>query len=437
MSVLQPFVNTFKIKELRGRIFITLALITVFQAGAHIILPGVDPKAVEELIKKSSGQGGFLGGMLAVISGGAFTRMGLCALGIAPYITSSIIMSLFSEIDERLKALKKESGGQRKINQYARLLTVPICIIQALAMVNMIMGSRDPILATSHSVDAWIMMIIGLTAGGMFVMWLGEQITELGIGNGASVLIMIGILGRIPDVVMDLALILQGNPGFDKNILAIVIIYLLVVASVVIVSQSQRRIPIQSAKQIRGRRVAMGPRNYLPLRVNTAGVMPVIFASAVMGAALFLTQIPGMDWLKDELLPGRFLNALIEVVLIMFFSYFWTYLAYKPVDVANNLKEYGSFIPGIRPGQNTAQYIDFILARITLFGAVFLCTITLLPDITGNILGVNRMLVAFLGGTGILIVVGVCLDVITKIESYLLLHRYSGFVGTSPIRGRR
>ncbi len=434
MNILQTFGNVFKIKELRDRIFVTLLLITIFEVGAHIILPGVDPNKVKSAYQD---QQGFLWGMLQIISAGAFGRAGLCSLGIGPYITASIIMSLLTKVDARLEAIAKEGpGGQRRINQYTRLLAVPICLIQAFFMVKAVMGPRG--IATGDTIDMWIMMVAGLTAGGIFVMWLGEQISELGIGNGASVLIMIGILSRLPLIVGDMINQVNSQPEFLKNVIAIFVIYVVVIAAIVAITQSQRRIPIQSAKQFRGRRMVMGSRNYLPLRVNTAGVMPVIFASALMSIPYILAQIPFLRWLEDELVPGHFLYALLYVVFIMFFSYFWTYLFYKPQELANNLKEYGNFVPGIRPGEPTERHIDFILARITLFGAVFLCTISLLPDIAANVLGTRRYLVAFLGGTGILIVVGVCIDLIQKIESYLLLHHYTGFVGSSsPMRGRR
>ncbi|MDP6959398.1 MAG: SecY family transport protein, partial [Planctomycetota bacterium] len=281
--------------------------------------------------------------------------------------------------------------------------------------------------------------MLGLLGGALFIMWLGEQITEHGIGNGASVLIMAGIVSRMPAVALNLIEKVRENEVPGEYLLVISVLYVAAIFAVVFVTQAQRRIPLQHAKHIRGRRMMSGGRNYLPLRVNTAGVMPVIFASSLLIIPYLMSQIPGLGILNDVFARGSFFYAVFFAVMIYFFTYFWTYLFFQPNEIANNLKEYGSFIPGIRPGENTANYINTILARVTLCGATFLCIIALLPDMVSAGMGsaIQTALLTFLGGTGILIVVGVSLDITQKMESYLLMHHYSGFVGSSGIRGRK
>lgn len=433
MRVFESFRNTFKIKEVRDRIFITLGLLIVFRLGAHVPIPGIDPAKIEEFAKSTTDQLGYLAGVISVLTAGAFRNLALFSLGIMPYITASIIMSLMTKVSPNLEQIAKEGpSGQRKIATYTRWLTLPICIVQSFMTIG---GVKD--LMISHSFLTYATVVASLTAGAMFVMWLSEQITEFGIGNGASVLIMSGILARMPSIGLEFYERILKDPDFLHRVVIVVVLYVSTIVAIVFITQSQRRIPIQHAKQFRGRRVWMGSRNYLPLKINTAGVMPVIFASSLLTLPYLFAMIPGLDFIRDEFRPQRFVYGLFYVSCILFFSYFWTYLFFQPNEIANNLKEYGSFIPGIRPGENTAQYINFILARITICGAWFLALIALVPDLVSYLLGLDRYLVAFLGGTGILIVVGVCLDLIQKIESYLLLHHYGGFVGSSAIRGRR
>lgn len=443
MQIIESFRNIFKIPELRKRIFITLGLLVVFRLGSHITLPGVDANAIESWQKRVAEQLGSLWAMLNVFSGGGLQGLALFSLGIMPYITSSIIMQLMTKVSPSLEAMVKEGpAGQRKINQYTRLLAIPICIIQAIFTINQIAGDQERGGdAVFYDTGFWslAMMVMAITAGSMFIMWLGEQITEHGVGNGASLLIMSGIVARLPAIGLQLIEDVR-KPGSDvtvEKIIIVVSVFVAIIGGIVFVTQAQRRIPIQHAKHFRGRRVWMGSRNYLPLRVNSSGVMPVIFASSLFIVPQILARVTGWKFFAME--QGTFFYTIFYVVLIFFFSYFWTYLFFQPVEIANNLKEYGSFIPGIRPGENTANYINTILSRITLCGAAFLCVIALLPDLVSAALGgdIHRQLLTFLGGTGILIVVGVGLDIIQKIESYLLMHHYEGFVGSGGIRGRR
>jgi preprotein translocase subunit SecY len=440
MKIVDSFQNIFRIPELRKRIFFTLGMLVVFRLGSHIALPGINPLAIEGFQEGMKDSLRSLFHYLQIF--GSFGNLALFGLGIMPYITASIIMQLMTKVSPALEAIAKEGpSGQRKIGQYTRYLAVPICIVQAWMAVNQLkaMSATSPIF-TSTGFGMTLQMIIALTAGAMFVMWLGEQITEYGLGNGASILIMAGIIARMPQIWYDL-FIQAGKDSSVVSVDKIVLMALLFVAAIaatVLITQAQRRIPIQHAKHFKGRRVMQGQRNYLPLRVNTAGVMPVIFASSLLVIPSVLALIPGLKFMANIVTPGGFLYMIFYIAMIFIFSYFWTYLFFQPHELANNLKEYGSFVPGIRPGENTAAYLNGILARITLAGAAFLCIIALLPDMTAKALGMDTYFLAFLGGTGILIVVGVCLDIAQKIESHLLMHHYEGFVGGGgSIRGRR
>jgi preprotein translocase subunit SecY len=449
MQILSSFQNILKIPELRGRILWTLGLLAVFRLGAHIPLPGVNPQAIAEFAQNLEKSMGSLFGFIQVFSGGAIGNLALFSLGIMPYITASIIMQLMTKVSPQLEAISKEGpSGQRKIQTYTRYAAVPICLLQGYFAAQQLAGASaqqieqglTPILMGSGGFGSILFLTLGLTAGSLFVMWLGEQITERGIGNGASVLIMAGIVARMPQQIGRMfEEARKGGSLTHDAIIIILILYLAAVVSVVFVTQAQRRIPLQHAKHIRGRRMMMGGRNFLPLRVNTAGVMPVIFASSLLVVPQMLALIPGLGFLAGLITMGTFSYVVFYVLMIIVFSYFWTYLFFQPKEIALNLKESGSFVPGLRPGDNTAAYLDTILSRVTLCGAVFLCVIALLPDLVSGALGTQRFLAAFLGGTGLLIVVGVGLDIIQKMESYLLMHNYDGFLGPGggTIRGRR
>ncbi len=445
MQILSSFQNIFKIPELRNRILWTFGLLVVFRLGSHIPLPGVDPAAIQNFAREMEKTGGDLFGLIQVFTGGAIGNVALFSLGIMPYITASIIMQLMTKVSPTLEAIAKEGpSGQRKIQQYTRYAAVPVCIVQGffaakqLATWSAAQAVDSRPLLMSEGFGNILFMMLGMTGGALFIMWLGEQITERGIGNGASVLIMAGIIARMPAILIDMfGKARDGNLRGDF-IVIILVVYLLSIVGIVFVTQAQRRIPLQHAKHIRGRRMMTGGRNFLPLKVNTSGVMPVIFASSLLVVPQLIGIIPGLGFMKDIFERGWFFYSLFYVTMIIFFSYFWTYLFMRPDEIALQLKESGSFVPGIRPGENTANYLNTILSRITLCGAVFLCLIALLPDLISVGLQLDRYLVAFLGGTGILIVVGVGLDIIQKVESYLLMHHYGGFLGPNVrIQGRR
>jgi preprotein translocase subunit SecY len=446
MQILQSFQNIFKIPELRGRILWTLGLLVVFRLGSHVPLPGVNPLALLAFRNDMAAQGQDIFALIQVFTGGALGNVALFSLGIMPYITASIIMQLMTKVSPTLEAIAKEGpSGQRKIQQYTRYAAVPVCFIQGFFAVRQLAAwsaaqvreGKLPLLM-SDGFFATAFMVLGMTGGALFIMWLGEQITDRGIGNGASVLIMAGIVARMPDQLWNMIQESRKGSLEANNIVIIVAVYLAAIVGVVFVTQAQRRIPLQHAKHIRGRRMMTGGRNFLPLRVNTSGVMPVIFASSLLIIPQILALIPGLSFLRDIFQRGWFFYSVFYITMIVFFSYFWTYLFMRPDEIALQLKETGSFVPGIRPGENTSAYLNQILSRITLCGAVFLCLIALLPDLIAAGLRVDRYLIAFLGGTGILIVVGVGLDVIQKIESHLLMHHYGGFLGgNASIRGRR
>ena len=448
MQILQSFQNIFKIPELRARILWTFGLLVVFRVGSHISLPGVNPMAIEEWQREMRHSGQDIFGLIQVFTGGALGNLAIFSLGIMPYITASIIMQLMTKVSPNLEAIAKEGpSGQRKIQQYTRYAAVPVCLVQGFFAARQLaawserqaeMGKLPLLTGTGYSTA--IFMMIGMAAGSLFIMWLGEQITERGVGNGASVLIMAGIIARMPAILAELFTKAQKGEVRMDSVIIILVLYLATVVAVVFVTQAQRRIPLQHAKHIRGRRMMTGGRNFLPIRVNTSGVMPVIFASSLMIVPNMIGLIPGLGFLRDIFQRGWFFYTMFYVTMIIFFSYFWTYLFMRPDEIALQLKESGSFVPGIRPGENTAGYLNTILSRITLCGAAFLCVIALLPDLVSAGMGgeIQRQLLSFLGGTGILIVVGVGLDIIQKTESYLLMHHYGGFLGgNARVQGRR
>ncbi|MDQ7780322.1 MAG: preprotein translocase subunit SecY [Planctomycetota bacterium] len=424
--------NIFMIPELRRRILVTLGLLAIFRLGAFIPLPGISIEALRDLMKNM--EGAQLFGFLKVFSGGALEKMSIFALGIMPYISASIIFQLLVKVIPRLEAIAKEGpSGHRKISQYTRIVTLPICFIQGMFIIGYLKRNNIVLDPTFWGFD--LSAICALTAGTMFVMWLGEQISEHGLGNGSSLIIMAGIIADMPGAVADF----WSNRdvfGVDKLIFLIVLFVGMVVA-VVVATQAQRRIAVQHAKHTRGRRVYGGARHYLPLKVNQAGVMPVIFASSLM-----VVPITIEGWVRsrtsDVIFSGHgFWYSLVYVGLVFFFSYFWTALFFQPSEMANQLKEHGSFVPGIRPGKNTAEYLERVMNRVTLVGAAFIAAIALMPDLISYEFGVARYITRFMGGTGILIVVGVGLDMMQKVESHLVMRQYDGFLKKGHIRGRR
>jgi len=435
--------NIFMIPELRRRILFTLAMLLVFRLGYFVPVPGVDVSALSDFL--SNLEKNFKAfSYIAIFSGGALSQFSIFSLGIMPYITASIMFSLLIKVIPSLEALSKEGpSGYRKISQYTRWATLPICVLWAITTVATlsnphIMGGRTIVLNPgfwSFSLPS----ICALTAGAMFLMWLGEQITEFGIGNGASLIIMAGIIDRMPRAIAQMVeAVRTGQISMDRPLILLVL-YIMVVIAIVYTTQAQRRIPVQYAKHIRGQKVYGGQRHYLPLRVNQAGVMPVIFASTLMVLPQLLAQVSGLELLKEVFSrrESGFWYLTIYIGLIFFFTFFWTALYFRPVEMAENLKEHGSFVPGIRPGRETAEHMEKVMNRITLAGAAFLALIAVLPNIVSVMLNVDMFVTSFLGGTGILIVVGVGLDLMQKIESQLLVREYEGFLSKGRLRGRR
>ena len=448
-------VDIYKIPELRNRILATLGLLAIFRFGFWVYLPGINIVQFKSLLADDEGPLNWLT-MTSKLTGGSFTPV-LFSLGIMPYISASIIFSLLVKVFPALEALSKEGeAGRRQISRYTRYATVVLCLVQAMFLV---WNWKNPSAASGETITLnpgfWIcsLQLICLTAGSLFVMWLGEKITEYGIGNGTSLLIMAGIISDVPAAIAELIrrifLATPDDRPFEVTYcLLIIALFVAIVAAVVFITKGQRRIPIQQQRAVKGRRVYGGQRQYMPVKVNAAGVLPVIFASSLlMIPTLFLGSIAygGEGWffgflqfLDTAFARNGFLYIFSFIGMIVFFTYFWTSLYYNPVEIAGNMKEYGSFIPGIRPGRRTAEYLEKIFKRITLAGAVFLCLIALVPNvIMGNVPGMSFLVTQFLGGTSILIVVGVSLDFVEKIESQLLVRQYEGFMrgGETPRGG--
>jgi len=460
--------NIFSIPDLRKRIIFTLSLLAVYRLGSYIPTPGVDPQALREFFgAMQSGVVGFLN----LFSGGALERLSIFALGIMPYISASIILQLLTVVWPYLEKLSKEGEmGRRKINQYTRYGTIVLAIIQSLGVAfwlkNQTSPGGAPLVPASIQDAMWgigfpLITVLTLTTGTTFVMWLGEQISERGIGNGISLIIFAGIVVNLPSAVWGTIEGVRTGQHSIFTVLALVIFMIAVVGFVVFMERAQRRIPVQYAKRVVGRKVYGGSNTYLPLRVNTAGVIPVIFASSILVFPQTLAGMINQPWAKslgNQIAMGEPIYYLLQVIGIIFFAYFYTSIVFNPVDTADNMRKYGGFIPGIRPGRKTSDYIDRVLTRITLVGSLYLAAVCVLPEflITGihvNQLpfGVGAALDSFLptwvttgmgfgfyfGGTSLLIVVGVAMDTIQQIESQLVMRHYDGFMKRGRIRGRR
>ena len=430
--------NMFRIPELRKRILFTLGMLAVYRLGIFVTTPGVDRVAMKGVVSSSGG----LLGMLNLFSGGALEQLSVFALGIMPYISASIILQLLTVVIPKLEALQKEGElGRRKINQYTRYLTIVLSAVQGLGIASYLESLRDPSGLVVVANPGWgfrLLTIISLAAGTAFIMWMGEQITERGIGNGISLIIFAGIVAGIPDAIFRTWASARA-PGAQLDELKFVILGLImvaVVAAIVFFERGQRRIPIQYAKRMVGRRLYGGQSTHLPLKVNSAGVIPPIFASSLLlFPATVASWFPILQRFSDAIRPGEFVYNVLYVVLIVFFAYFYTAVTFNPVDVADNLKKYGGYVPGIRPGKATADYIDHVLTRITFGGAIYIAAVCVLPTLLINQFGVPF----FFGGTGLLIVVGVALDTVQQIEGHLITRHYEGFTGPRGprIRGRR
>lgn len=459
--------NIFRIPDLRKKIFYTAALLTVFRLGAHVPIPFIDPN---ELAKFMAGLSGLAGGVFSFInmfSGGAFKQMTVFSFGIMPYISASIILQLLTIVWPYLERLSKEGeAGRKKINQYTRYGTVAIAMFQAFGL-SMVMLKQGLVSIPDYKFLFILTTMVSVTAGTCFIMWLGEKITEKGIGNGISLIIAIGILASYP---FDIAFsIKQVQSGVLRPIWIPTVLVLMVAVSalIILIQQGQRKIPIQHAKRVVGRKVTQGGTTYLPLRINTAGVIPVIFASSIM---MFPSTIFGFfgegdptslwtrmsSWLGYNspynlhtlltpesggiLLLLKCINiyTIVDSLMVAFFCFFYTAIVFNPTDTAENLRKYGAFIPGKRPGKPTAEYIDFVLTRITLVGAIFLVVVALVPKIIqSSFQSVPYQLAQMAGGTGLIIVVGVMLDTMKKIESSLLMRHYDGFMKSGRKAARK
>jgi preprotein translocase subunit SecY len=430
--------NIYKIEDLRFRIGTTLFLLLIYRLGSFVSLPGIDPSQLQNLQSQTSD--GLLG-LINMFSGGAFSQASIFALGIMPYISASIVIQLMGIAVPYFQRLQKEGeSGRRKINQITRYLTVLILIPQASAyLANLNMQLPDTAFAMS---GVWftIPSIVILTAGSMFVLWLGERITDKGIGNGISLIIMIGIIARLPQAIVQefAARITQAGGGLVMFLVEFVILFFVFIASILLV-QGTRRIPVQYAKRIVGNKQYGGVRQYIPLKVNAAGVMPIIFAQAIMMVPITLVGVANSENLRGVAaaltnITGVWYN-LIQFLLVMAFTYFYTAITINPTQMAEDMKKNGGFIPGVKPGKKTVEYLDTIMSRITLPGSIFLGLVTILPAFA-MLIGINQSFALFYGGTSLLILVGVVLDTLQQIESHLLMRHYDGLMKSGRIKGR-
>ncbi|MGB6068873.1 MAG: preprotein translocase subunit SecY [Desulfomonilaceae bacterium] len=424
--------NIAKIPELKRRVIFTLLMLLVYRIGVHIPTPGINEVALKDFFARYQQT---LFGVIDMFTGGAMERFSVFSLGIMPYISASIILQLLTVVIPHLERLSKEGeAGRKKITQYTRYGTVLLSLIQGMGI--SIGLSKTQNLVYMPGPAFVILSMITLTAGTAFIMWLGEQITERGIGNGISLIIFAGIVARMPAALgHTIQLVRTGDMGF-LVLLLLIAIMIVVIAVIVFVERGQRRIPVQYAKRVVGRRIYGGQSTHLPLKVNTAGVIPPIFASSLIIFPATIAQflnVPAITYITGWLRPGTGIYELIYIGLIVFFCYFYTAVTFNPVDVADNMKKYGGYIPGIRPGKKTSQYIDKVLTRITFGGAIYISAVCVLPSIL-----IARFNAPFyFGGTSLLIVVGVALDTLTQIESHMIQRHYEGFIRTGRIKGRR
>ncbi len=447
--MLESFTNVFKVPDLKKKILFTFGLIAVYRIGAFIPTPGIDGAKLAQFFDNiAKTQGGTLFGIMNMFSGGAMRRLTIFALGIMPYISASIIIQLLTTVIPALERLAKQGEeGRKTIIQYTRYGTVVLSVIQAFFIA---LWLENPTRFQGMQIVAnpgWgfrFLTVVTLTTGTAFIMWLGEQIQEKGVGNGISLIITAGIVSRLPSAVFQMVTLLtpgtQGEAQIDPfKLVFLLFMFVAVVVSVVLITQGQRKIPVQYAKRVVGRKIYGGQSTYIPLRVNQSGVIPIIFAQSII---LFPATIAGIvpnraiQGVASSLMMGRPFYYVIYSLLILFFAYFYAAITFNPIDMANNMKRYGGFVPGIRPGRQTAEYLDFIMTRITLPGAVFLTIIAILPTIINSKLGIPYLVASFFGGTGLLIIVGVMLDTMRQIESHLLMRHYEGFMKKGRVRGR-
>ena len=443
-KLIETFKHIWSIEDLRKRIVYTLSLLVIYRLGSYVILPGIDSDALEGLNNQTKNN---ILGLINTFAGGAFGRGAIFALGIMPYISASIFMQLFSIAVPAFQRLQKEGEeGRRKINQYTRILTIAFTMVQAYGYLNNIAstpGNGQALLYNFTDVITPGMFMVSnmflLTAGTMFTMWLGERITDRGLGNGISLLIMVGIIARLPSALLSELVFRFSDAGFILFIIEMVI-WFMVVLGVILLTQGTRKITINYAKRVVGNRQYGGARQYLPIKILAAGVMPIIFAQAILflpaTIGSFYTQTAAPEWLMSLMNPNGFWHNAILIFLIVVFTYFYTAIIFNPVQMADDMKRNNGFIPGIKPGKQTANFIDGVISKITFPGAVFISLVAVMPVVAVN-LKVNQEFSQFFGGTSLLILVGVVLDTLQQIDSYLLMRKYDGLMsGGGKMKGR-
>ena len=462
--MIAAFANIFKIPELRVRVLFTLAMIVVVRAGSAITTPGVNADVLRHwfLDRATAASAGGVADLFNLFSGGALANCAIFSLGVMPFISASIMLQLLTAVIPQLGKLSREDGGREKIMQYTRYATIGLCIFQGYLLAKsfenplhnpFLPGIMETInrmgvsLVSAPGFGFQMTTVLTMTAGTMFLMWIGDQITERGIGNGVSLIITIGILAQLPAGLIQAwrTFVPSGadsQPAVSQVVLVLLVAFLVfVVAAVIAVTQAQRKVSIQYAKRVVGRKVYGGQTQYMPLKVNYAGVMPIIFAQAILlfPSTIFNMAFPGQRWAQElsNLLTNGWLHYALYGVMIFFFSYFWVATQFQPVQIADDLKKYGGFIPGVRPGKPTADFLDYTMTRLTFAGAAFLTIIAVLPQMLTQWLNVPYMTSQFFGGTGLLIIVGVVLDTMRQVETHLLQRHYDGFLRKGRMRGAR
>jgi len=460
--MIQALFNVFRVPELRTKVLFTLAMLAIYRIGMWIPLPGINQGALStyfELQQEDGGAAGRLMNYVSVFSGGSMSQSTIFGLGIMPYISAAIIFQLLGAVMPSLKQLREEGPtGQQKIQEWTRYATVGLCIVQAIGWLwyvsHQTASGGESLVYAQWRVSPlwWVMGVTVLTSGTMFLVWLGEQIDRHGIGNGMSMIIMAGILAGMPGAVGWVVDNFNPQDPQGLNWVGVILLvagFVVVVAGSVLMTVAQRRIPIQQAKHTRGRRTYGGQRSYLPLRVNHGGVMPIIFASSLMifpsvifsGMADATQQTGGVlhtvsTWFGDALNYGQFPYVLLHVLMVYFFSYFWITIQFNPEEISKQMRDHGSFIPGLRPGPRTAEYLEAVMERLTYVGGAFLAVIAVLPMLVSSAMGVPFNVTQFLGGTGLLIVVAVILDFVQRVEANLLMRNYAGFLGGQDGTGK-
>ncbi len=440
MQALQGFLNVFKIKELRTKILLTLGILAIYRLGGYIPLPGIVNSAINEFFSKNSNN---LFGLYNTFVGGALQRASIFSLGIMPYISASIIVQLLGTVIKEVQQLQKQGAeGRAKLTQWTRYGTIIISALQSWGVATWLYSQSTPtgqsLIAPGMGKFTFISLtILTLTTGTIFIMWLGEQITARGIGNGISLIIFIGIMAQMPRaIISEWELVISGERSVPLEIVIIGIV-IAITAFIIFIDQGTRRIPLQSPKRVVGRKVMGGQNSFLPFKVNTAGVMPVIFSSAIMFVpaqiASFMPNFSAAQSFGNAFLPGHWVYSLVFTVLIVFFAYFYTAIMYNPKEISENLKKSGGFIPGVRPGRKTAEFIDQILTRVTLPGAIFLALISVGPLHLKQALNMSF----YIGGTSVLIAIGVALETLRQLQTHLQNQHYDGFIRKGKIRGRR